>query len=325
MKKVDDIVNRKNVMLATVFTLTLLSLLLVVGMLTPLFFKMITGIEMILEASYFNERTAIPMLFLVFVLNICALLYLTDARKASLVPLVGIFISVISFFVSPFNSFILDVSIPFLLISLVSVIALLGYLMVNRLPSTSSGSQLNLRKIGAHIVHLGIILILIGVVISSTAKVEDSAEFSLNIEKYLDSQDYTIKVTQMNSYYEGMPYEGYPGSSYITDIQFDLYSGDRYIDTGEMKYITDFKWEQSYTTTYINRGFRNEIFIAPRAIDLTKEEISLYVRTVPYISLVWIGTFLLVLGSSVVLLIESKKGFKGNIKGRIDDEEESSN
>ncbi len=313
MNRINGIINFSNTILATVFLMVLLSLLLLVGLLTPLIFRLATGAEMSLDADYFNARTAIPTLILVILLNICALLVYAGPLKALAVAAGGIFLSAISYIVSPFSNVILDVSIPILGVATGALIISMLYSGTGVYRGSASGVsdlKMKVRKLGPHVIHLGVVLILLGVVISSGAKVEESGEFSLDVEGTLEKQNYIIKITQMDSYYEGAPYNNYPASSYVTDIYFDIYSGNEYFDTGHVRYITDFKWGQSYTTTYIHRSISEEIFIAPRAIDVADEKVSLYVRTVPFISFVWIGMVLLGIGISMILLAEKKLKLK---------------
>lgn len=108
----------------------------------------------------------------------------------------------------------------------------------------------------------------------------------------------------MHSVFEGSSYKQYPGSSYATHISFDVYKKGVYFDTGQIKYITDLKWGQTYTTTYVDRGLFEEVFIAPRALNESSGEASLYVRTVPFITFIWAGLFLMVAGISSLGLID---------------------
>ena len=105
-----------------------------------------------------------------------------------------------------------------------------------------------------------------------------------------------ISVTNIASSFEGTQYKQYPGSTYSTHVHFDIYRNGQYFDSGMVEYITDFKWGQTYTTTYVNRGLFEELFIAPKALNQTSGEVSVYVRTVPFITFIWIGLGLMVTG-----------------------------
>jgi cytochrome c biogenesis factor len=172
-----------------------------------------------------------------------------------------------------------------------------------------------IRKISAHIIHIGILMILLGIVLSSNMKMESSAILSSGSDEIIsfDGQHYQLKMTSMNSYYSGEAFRNYPKSTHTIETVFDIYKDGIYFKSGQVNYITDFKWGQTYTTTYINRGLTEELFIAPRAIDESTGEIDLYMRTVPFINCLWGGIYLMVIGIIALLLTD-----RGNKKKAID-------
>jgi len=122
----------------------------------------------------------------------------------------------------------------------------------------------NLRKAGSHIIHLGAVLLLIGIIFSTNMILEDSVVISVGEVGTFKSMGYSILITNITSGIEGGPYEGYSGSSYISTVNFYVYRWGHPLDSGQVKYISDFKWQQSYTETYIHRGLLEELFIAPK-------------------------------------------------------------
>ena len=174
-----------------------------------------------------------------------------------------------------------------------------------------------LRGVSAHIIHFGILMILIGIVISTNTKVEDSNVLSINTVGTFAGQDYTIKVNSMTSGYEGAAFQNYPGSSYATKVDIDIYKNNKFFDSGQIKYITDFKWGQTYTSHYIKRGLYEELFIAPRAIDEQNGMINLYVRTVPFMTVLWVGMYLMAIGIVILGATEHIKAGR-NVKMESD-------
>ncbi len=116
-----------------------------------------------------------------------------------------------------------------------------------------------------------------------------------------EGQPYSVKVTGISSQYTGAPYDEYPGSSYETRIDFELYNGGTLIDRDEVKFITDFKWGQSYATNYVYRSLTKEVFITSKMVE--GDYANLYMRTAPWITAVWGGILLMSLG--IVLLMYS--------------------
>ena len=304
MKDIEKIVTPRNTMLVAVLSLVLLTVLLTIGMLTPLLTRLMTGVEISLEAQYFNDRSAIPTAALVVLLTICLLIGYFDAKKTSIIAGASIVASIVFAIVSPFNNTPIDVTVPLVAVAIAATL----YKMWRSIDKESTFKTV--RGVSAHIIHLGILLVLIGIVISTNTKVEDSNVLSINTVGTFAGQDYSIKVTSLKSNYEGAMYQSYPGTSYATNINFDVYKNNKYFDSGQVRYITDFKWGQTYTTTYINRGLLEELFIAPRAIDEADNRVNLYVRTVPFITVLWVGMYLMAIGIALLGVTEHIKAGK---------------
>ena len=301
MTDIEKIVTPKNTMLATVLTFVLLTVLLTIGMLTPLVARLTTGVEMGLDAQYFNNRSALPTAALVVLLTICLLIGYFDVKKSSIIAGASIALSILFAIVSPFNNTPIDITVPLVAVALAATL----YKMWRSVDRESKFKTM--RGISAHIIHLGILLILIGVVVSTNTRVEESSILSINTVSTFTDQHYSIKVTSITSGYEGSMFQNYPGSSYVTNINFDVYKKNKFFDSGQVKYITDFKWGQTYTTTYINRGVYEELFIAPRAVDEANSRVNLYVRTVPFMTVLWIGMYLMAIGIIILGVTEHVK------------------
>lgn len=301
-----------NTMLATVVTFLLLATVITMGMLTPLIAKLANGVELSLEPAYFNNRTAIPVAILMFLL--CACMLTGYARRKTIFLTVGISaaISAVSVLISPFGNTPMDIAVPILLITLLATLYRITRIIIN---NASSGMKTKVRKISAHIIHAGIILILLGIVLSSNMKTESSAVLGTGQTVYFEGQHYQLKINSMNSYYKGEAFGNYPASSYITEVNFDIYKNGNFYKSGQVDYISDFKWGQTYTTTYINRGLTEELFIAPRAIDESAAEIDLYMRTVPFINCLWGGIYLMVIGIVALFFTDRKYDVKGVSSG----------
>ena len=290
MTDIEKIVAPKNIMLATVLVLVLLTVLLTIGMLTPLIAKLTTGVEMSMDAQYFNNRSALPTAALVVLLTLCLLIGYFDAKKSAIIAGASIATSIIFAIVSPFNNTPIDITVPLVAVTFAATL----YKMWRSINRKSTFKTL--RGISAHIIHIGILFILIGTVVSTNTRVEESSILSINTVSTFTDQHYSIKVTSMTSGYEGSMFQNYPGTSYVININFDVYKNNKFFDSGQVKYITDFKWGQTYTTTYIHRGLYEELFIAPKAVDEAGGRINLYVRTVPFMTVLWSGMYLMALG-----------------------------
>lgn len=300
MKSLNDIITVRSTMLATVFLLVLLAALITMGLLTPFIVRVSTGKEILLDAAYFNMRAALPVLFLVLLMITCLLIGAAGKKGAFAVLGLGIAGSLLSLFFSPFSSFSVNISFPLLAAALFSVVYRLFSFRGKR-ERTLKGT---LRKISPHIVHLGAVLLLIGIVFSSNMSLEDSAVLSPGEEVTFPSMGYTVHVTNITSGFEGAPFGGYSGSAYASTINFDIYRGEKFFDSGQIKYITDIKWKQSYSETFIHRGLLEELFIAPKYVDLKARKVDLYIRSVPFMTSLWGGFFVMVFGILLLFISE---------------------
>ncbi len=313
MKSLTNILTVRNTIFATVSVLTLLAALLVMGLLTPFIIRLSTGQEILLDAAYFNLRAALPTLSLVMLLTLCLMMGSAGKKESLLVLGIGIAGSILSVSFSLFSSLPVNISFPLLVAAFFAVIYRLLSLKEKRLKGT-------LRKAGSHIIHLGLVLLLVGIIFSTNMNLEDSSVISVGEVGTFKSMGYSVLITDITSGIEGEPYGGYSGSSYVTTIYFDVYRWGQPFDSGQVKYISDFRWQQSYTETYIHRGLLEELFIAPKAVDTKAHTVELYVRKVPFMTSLWGGFYLMVLGILILFLSDflpeergaSENEFSGN-------------
>ena len=282
-----DRINTHNVMLASVVLFSVLFMIMIIGMLIPLLKP-----GAVLDATWFNERTALPTLVLAMLLGVCLLIPDIAPSRIVGIVIVVILATVLFAVASPFGNLPIDASMPILVFALLAV-----FYKIYR--TYRAGSRSMLRRISPHIIHLGIVLILIGVVVSTNTRIDGSEVIREGTLGTYAGQPYAVKVTGIRSQYEGAPYGEYPGSSYVTQVDFELYSGDRLIDRDEVKYITDFKWGQSYATNYVYRSLTKEVFITTK---MTESDLAnLYMRTAPWITAVWGGIIIMSVG--IILLM----------------------
>ncbi|WP_292486698.1 cytochrome c-type biogenesis CcmF C-terminal domain-containing protein [Methanohalobium sp.] len=298
MTYLEQVFTKSNVMLAALLVFVLLAALITVGMLTPLLVDFLTGNSMNLDAYYFNIRAALPTGILIILLSIYLLLGKMSEKKLFVIVSGVVVLSAVFAVMSPFNSLPVDFIIP---VSVLAIIAIF-YNILYSVTGWKYNPYKNTRSISAHIIHLGLVLIMLGVVLSTGLTVEDSTVVSTESRGFFEGQDYSVGVTKISTQFEGEPFKSHPGSSYVTYISFDVYKNGEYFDSGNVKSIRDLKWDQSYTTTYIDRGLIGEFFLTPKSVDLETGKVSLYARTVPFITLIWSGLFFMSVGFVTLIL-----------------------
>ena len=301
-----DRINTHNAILASIILFSVLFLIMLIGMLIPLLKP-----GAVLDAAWFNGRTALPTLVLAMTLGVCLLIPDVAPLKIVGVVMVVILATVLFVAVSAFGNLPIDASTPVLGFAMLAV-----FHRIYRVHRAGSGATL--RSISPHIIHLGIVLILIGVVVSTNTRIAGSEVIQEGTLGTYAGQPYAVKVTGIASRYEGAPYGEYPGSSYVTQVDFELYSGGRLIDRDDVKYITDFKWGQSYATNYVYRSLTKEVFITTNWSE--GGSANLYMRTAPWITAVWGGIIIMSVGIALLMYTvrtkreapdNGKKGRKG--------------
>lgn len=296
----ESLFTTKNTIFAAVIAFILLAMVVMTGMMTPLLARILSGTELSLGSDYFNPRTALPTVLLIMILTICLLVSSVRPRSSLMATAAFLLLVVSVVAISPFSNTAVDMAIALVIPALIAT-AYKIWLTVR-----DKKGYGRYRGLSAHLIHLGILCILLGVVLSSNMKIEDSAVFETGKMGAGNIQDYTLKITSMASRLEGEPYQDRQASSYITRIDFDIYDQNRYKRSGSVEYITDFKWGQTYTTTYIHRGLTEELFIVPRALDEETGEVDMYVRIVPFINLLWGGIYMMALGIIALLIVEHR-------------------
>ena len=286
-----EFINSRNAMVAAIIMFSVLFMILIIGMLIPLF------ADATLDAGWFNDRTMLPTLLLAMFLGVCLLLPEVSPIKILIILAIVLVNTMLFMALSPFHNAAIDVSMPVLLFAMLAII----YRII-RLP------KLTLRSVSPQIIHIGIVLILIGIVVSTNTRIDGSTVIHDGELGFYEGQPYDVKIIGIASRYEGAPYEEYPGSSYVTRIDFELYQGGTLMDRDEVKYITDFKWGQSYATNYVYRSLTKEVFITTKMVE--GDYVNLYMRTAPWITAVWGGIILMSLGI-VLLMYSVRTGKKG--------------
>ncbi|MDI6640479.1 MAG: cytochrome c-type biogenesis CcmF C-terminal domain-containing protein [Methanocellales archaeon] len=294
----EEYLSERKVMLAAILVFSALTIVLFMGLLVPLVTLITTGAKIgELGADYFNKRAAVPIAAIVILLGVCTMLRYFKARNVLIVVGTTIIISLMGAITSPFKNIYLDGTLPILVFASIAI----GYKICRAINPKSM--RATLRGVSPHLIHLGLVLILIGAMVSTTMVTEDSRV--LRPGEQWDVGDYSIKMANLDYRYEGGPFGMYPASLYVTRATFDVYKNAKLIDHGAIEYITDFKWEQSYSTVYINRMIAEELFIAPKYMDTSV--VNMYVRAVPMTNLIWGGIGMMVVGIAIITGMDYKR------------------
>lgn len=308
MKPFYDYLDSSRVMYLTIIVLSLIALILTIGLLTPLITQLTTGAKLNLTPEYFNIRVALPVFALVVLLSICMTLNYFKIRMIIGVIGITILLSIASFSMKLFGDPWLDITLPIFILALAASLFKATKLII--INFNSKAPKQALRLISPHLIHIGLMMILIGVVLSTTLSYEDTK--TLRVGDSFGFKKYIIKVMDIKQYNDSF--------STIYQVDLDIYREGKFLDRANMKLIYDMRWiemfEQGYSKVYINRMLEEDLFIAIRGLSSAEGIVSLYVKISPAISAIWSGLIVMAIGMAIIASIDRVPALEVRVKKR---------
>ncbi|MDB5037578.1 MAG: ccmF [Bacteriovoracaceae bacterium] len=149
----------------------------------------------------------------------------------------------------------------------------------------------NNRKYGGYIVHLGIVLILIGV--AGTAY-KEVYEFELTPGQTATIKEYTIHFKDFDTKKNANQEETY--------AVLDLYVGNQYRTTVRPARFYYFQPEQPTTEVDLYSRVKEDVYFTIGQVDPATGKTTIHMTLNPLISLLWFGGLVLVFGSLIAML-----------------------
>ena len=149
-------------------------------------------------------------------------------------------------------------------------------------------------RTAAYVAHFGMVLVLAGLLGSSVYKMQTTPFLDAKPGATATVADYTLKFVEFD--------QGTGPQGAVTQIaRFDVFRGDEKIGVAEPHFDTypDNPMGQTAARTEILNFAGEDLFIAPS--EFGEKQIQLQLDVFPLISLVWIGSILLVVGAAVSL------------------------
>jgi cytochrome c biogenesis factor len=282
-----DYLNSQRVRYLTIAVLCLIALILTLGLLTPIIIQLATGARLNLTPDYFNLRLAPAVFALTLLLAICLLLNRLEKRKIGALAIAAILLSIASFAFKLFKDPWLNITLPIFLLALAASIF--------KLIKTRK-----LRALSPHLIHFGLMLILIGVVTSTTLSIEEIKTLAIGDSWSL--KNYRIELIDIEQNSNSNSY------STIYEVVLNIYKEGRLLDQARLKLIYDIRWkdvfERGYSKVYINRMLEEDLFLAIRGLSLNQDRVNLYAKISPLISMIWSGIIIMVIGIAIIVLID---------------------
>ncbi|WGI16698.1 cytochrome c-type biogenesis CcmF C-terminal domain-containing protein [Methanonatronarchaeum sp. AMET-Sl] len=232
--------------------------------------------------SYYNTRTAPIMLAILYVLTTCYLIKYIDKKKTTKILSILLLAPIIFYFISPIQNIYIDLSLPIL-------ITLLILLSIDLIKQTKKGSKKHrIKKTGATVIHISIVLILIGVLATSTMGIQQ--EQTLEKNEVWDFNEYQIEFIEYEETEKG----------YATYHHYNL----NIIDKNDKETTTQIegieKGDSHSFRPAIHSTLTEDLYISLNSAE--ENQITITAETNPLIILLWLGTITFSIGITMRLL-----------------------
>lgn len=281
------------------------------GTFFPILTEAIKGEKILVGSSYFNKVNVPIGLVLIFLMGIGPLISWRKASKKNLInnflypSILGILTIVLLVILG-----IRDIKAiaSYSLCSFVFGTILFEFIKGTKVRSSRGENYLlafvklvsrNKRRYGGYIVHLGVILIVIG--ITSSSVFVDVKEASLNPGEKFDVGAYTIKYDGINQYTSDAKYGT---TANLTIYKNDKYAGTLHPEKNIYKYEGNREINQE-TEVALRSTFTDDLYIILSNFDQAGRA-SFRALINPMVSWIWAGSLVLILGAIVTVLPEHK-------------------
>jgi len=302
-------VERKFVISLNNCLMLLLVLVIFIGTMFPFFSSLFTDYTVTLKSLYFTKITAPPALAVLLLLAVCPYLWRYGFNK-NFRSLWAIFAGIAAV------TLWLITKSPALSVFLLCGFAVLSIAadFLNLALVTSTGkkvktSRKTLRWYGARIVHIGVVLIFVGIA--------GSSEYAVEKQKVLKpGQSVTIGKYRLT--YENLRADHRANFTAVT-VDVNVYHAENKNEPDESA-LAKLEPAQAYyhnsdkrtSEVDIKRSLAGDIYVALTAVEMTTGMINLRVMLKPLVNWIWIGSASLILGAFLVLCSASgKKTLKG--------------
>jgi len=279
--------------LLTIVSFIAIALLLAWGLTSPVVEKYLSGSEPPISPAFFNEKGFPLTLALTLLGGFCALMGFLKAEK--LYKVTGVVMGGTALIALILRSAYPEIS-PYATIFIpIGAFAFIGSAFrAYKNPAP--------RVVGNHIIHLGIALLLIGVITSST--MQETRDFALIYPDDVDSpmdvgRSYSIQLVGINVDQDER-------GNWYQDAEVKILRKDKEIGAVTERHVNDAVYGH-YAEVSIFRSLRADVYPIFHGVsghDTGEIIIPFQVKVLPFVNLVWIGALLNLLGVTLVLIFD---------------------
>ncbi len=285
------------------FYLSAILFIVLLGVLTwgityPLFEKLTSDKVVSVGKTFYNIR-GYPLITLqVFLSGFCLLLWVLKKESALALSAGVLLVSLFGYMFGPTGSVFVDVFVP------IGVFVILSAALRIRNDITAvSDKRRIMRSAGGHMLHLGIAVLILGVVASSTLQSSRDVVYTypqeINTIKDVGA-GYSIKVTGLNVYQDSL-------GNWVQELNASVYRESDSLNTATLKVTNDRRYGR-LPEVAILRGVSADFYAVYYGISGMHSDgsasLPINIKIIPYASFVWAGSILAALSGLMIYLID---------------------
>jgi cytochrome c-type biogenesis protein CcmF len=281
---------------------TVLTLLILLGTTFPILSEAVRGYQVRVGPGYFKQTASPLSMILMFLMGICPLIAWRQASVASLkrnltFPVIAtVATTAILYFmgVSQWGGMVVSASIGFSFGSILQEFYRATDpdepMSIGKRASTLIGAvKRNQRRYGGHIIHLSMILIIGG--IAGSTIYENAKMVTMGIGETFDIGPYTIEMTDISSTQDT--------ERQLYFVQLDIYKGGTKIYEADPSIAYFLEQESTVRYPWVQaQGFSDLYLIYESS---TAGRATYTFKIIPQVTLIWIGTWVGLIGSIVAV------------------------
>jgi cytochrome c biogenesis factor len=215
----------------------------------------------------------------------------TKSIVVLILGVVGVILGLLSYLnpalLIPTNSWLANMLVPLAIGGIAYLVITFARYMAGR-----EKGAFTMRQMGRLMLHLGLIVLLLGVFMSSNIEYESTDEYLWNGSKNEIAPGLELQIINMQVDHTHL---------YVT---VQLLQDNQSIGVGTA-YLTVFEeWRQTTSTAYIHTTAGRDVFIAISFYDGTPGLVTLSVKVLQLVSFVWLGTFFMIAAIVPLFILE---------------------
>ena len=296
-----NIEKKDGLYLFTIILLLILSLVSFIGLTLPMIVRIFDPAGISISSDFYN-RWSYPFVLLLFIsLGACNLVGIVGKRNLGVITLAVGLLSLVPFIIQKINiseqgSFTYFFMEHTLLLSLLPTMIFAAVSIYIRAKGDIN-VKINTRRIGVHLIHLGMVLALVGGVVSTQYQYTEKIPFEMT--EFRDVKEieggYLVEVTDFNS---GQSKTG----NLFQTVKVDISKDGSLIGQKDVFYLRDDAGGE-YVIAEIVRGTFTDVNIIFHGIYLSTDKlpwIPISITVVPFINLLWLGMAIIGFGALFV-------------------------